>query len=262
MTSYVWQQIKEIYLYREMLRNLVSKELRARYRASVLGFLWTFANPLLMLVVYSFVFGYIMKSQIEHYTMFLFVALLPWNYLAQSLTQGSTSLVQNPNLIKKIYFPRALLPLSIVFANLINYLLSLIILVPALLFSHISLTGVLIVFPVILLIETLFVIALTLLVAIGNVYFRDLEHIVGVLVMMWFFLTPILYPLDIIPQELQRVFNLNPAAPIIDAYRAIFFYGRWPDWEVLGWLTLGLVFLFLICWCVFMRWQRAVAEEI
>ncbi|MBC7107109.1 MAG: ABC transporter permease, partial [Firmicutes bacterium] len=112
----MWQQIAEIYAYREMLRNLVARELRARYKGSVLGFLWTFFNPLFMLVVYSAVFSHVMRVQVENYAMFLFVALLPWNYFAQSVQQAAASLVQNAGLVKKIYFPRAVLPLAVVLA--------------------------------------------------------------------------------------------------------------------------------------------------
>jgi ABC-2 type transport system permease protein len=258
----VWEQIKEIYLYREMLRNLVSKELRARYKASVLGFLWTFVNPLLTLAVYTFVFSVVMKSGIKNFSMFLFVALLPWNYLSMSIVQGATSLVQNVSLVKKIYFPRAILPLSLVLANMINYLLGLIILIPALAIFHVRFTVALVAFPVVLVVETLLVTSLTLIVAVGNVYFRDLEHIIGIFVMLWFFVTPIVYSIDTLPANLRNMFNFNPAAPIIEAYRAIFFYGRWPDWVILGWLALGLVLLLMICWFAFMRLQRAVAEEI
>jgi ABC-2 type transport system permease protein len=258
----VWEQIKEIYLYREMLRNLVSKEISARYKASVLGFLWTFVNPLLTLGVYTIVFSVVLKSNIQHYSMFLFVALLPWNYLAMSITQGTTSLVQNVNLVKKIYFPRAILPLSLVFANMVNFLLGLIILFPALALSHIRFTVALVAFPVILIIETLLVASLTLIVAIGNVYFRDLEHIVGIFIMLWFFLTPIVYSMDTIPLKLRTLFKLNPATPIIEAFRSIFFYGVWPDWRLLGWLGLALVIIFGICWFIFMRFQRYIVEEI
>ncbi len=258
----MWKQIKEIYLYREMLRNLVSKEISARYKASVLGFLWTFVNPLLTLIVYSFVFSVVMKTNIQHYSMFLFVALLPWNYIAMSLTQGTTSLVGNVGLVKKIYFPRAILPLSLVLANMINYLLGLIILIPALAIFHIRFTVALVAFPVVLAVETLLVTSLTLLVAIGNVYFRDLEHIIGIFIMLWFFMTPIVYSVNTIPVNLRNLFDLNPATPIIEAFRSIFFYGVWPDWRLLGWLSLVLIIIFVLCWFIFMRFQRYVVEEI
>jgi ABC-2 type transport system permease protein len=258
----VGQQLKEIYLYREMLKNLVAKELRARYKGSVLGFFWTFFNPLLMLIVYSLVFSFVMRVQTENYAMFLFVALLPWNYFATSVLQGAASLVQNSSLIKKIYFPREILPLSVVLTNLVNYLLSLFILIPALLIFKVDLTLALIAFPAILIVETLLVASLTFLVAIANVYFRDLEHIMGVLMMAWFFLTPVLYPADLIPQNAKFIFNLNPATPIIEAYRSIFYAGKWPQWDVLGYLTIGLLVLVIISLVVFGRFQKTVAEEI
>ncbi|MEW6447341.1 MAG: ABC transporter permease [Bacillota bacterium] len=258
----MWQQIKEIYLYREMLRNLVSKELRARYKGSVLGFFWTFANPLLMLIVYSVVFSFVMRIQVENYAMFLFVALLPWNYLAQSTVQSAASLVQNHGLIKKIYFPRAVLPLSIVFANLTNYALGLFVLVPALLFFHIKLTPALLAFPAIVVLQTLLVVSVGLLIAVATVYFRDLEHITNILITVWFFLTPVLYPADLVPERFRSAYLLNPAAVLVDSYRAIFFYGRWPDWNSLAQLAPVLLALLLISFVIFERLQRAVAEEI
>ena len=258
----MFERIKEIYAYREMLRNLVAKELRARYKGSVLGFLWTFFNPLLMLVVYSIAFSFIMRVQVENYAMFLFVALLPWNYLANSVTQGATSLVQNSALMKKIYFPREVLPLSVVLSNLTNYLLSLFILFPALLIFKVKIALPVIAFPVVLLVETLLVAPLTFLVAVANVYFRDMEHIVGVLMTAWFFLSPVIYSSEHIPPDVRPIFDLNPAAPIIEAYRNIFFYGQWPEWGSLGSLALGLAIFFLISLAFFNYFQKAVAEEI
>jgi ABC-2 type transport system permease protein len=258
----VWQQLKDIYLYREMLRNLVSKELRARYKGSVLGFFWTFANPLLMLVVYSVVFSFIMRIQVENYAMFLFVALLPWNYLAQSTLQSAGSLVQNHGLIKKIYFPRAVLPMSIVLANLTNYSLGLFVLIPALLFFRIELTPALLAFPAVVALQTLLVVSVALLVAVATVYFRDLEHITTILMTVWFFLTPVLYPADLVPEHFRSIYMLNPVAILVDAYRSIFLYGRWPDWHALALLTPVLLALLLISFAVFERLQRAVAEEV
>jgi ABC-2 type transport system permease protein len=259
---HVWQQLKEVYLYREMLRNLVGKELRARYKGSVLGFFWTFAHPLLMLIVYSVVFSFVMRVKVENYAMFLFVALLPWNYLAQSTIQSSGSFIHNAGLVKKIYFPRAVLPLSVVFANLINYCLGLCVLLPALLLFKIKLTPALLAFPVVLALQTLLVAALALLVAVATVYFRDLEHITGILMTVWFFLTPVIYPAELIPERFRPFLILNPAAPLIEAYRALFFYGRWPDWHQLGQLVPALLALFIISLAAFERLQRAVAEEV
>ena len=255
-------QIKEIYAYREMLKNLVAKELRARYKGSVLGFLWTFFNPLLVLVVYSVVFSFVMRNQIEHYSMFLFVGLLPWNFLAASAQMGVGSIVAGGGLIKKTYFPREVLPLSIALSNLVNYLLSLFILIPALLIVKIPLTEALFAFPVILVLQTLLVVGLTFLLAAVNVYFRDLEHITGVVIMAWFFFTPIIYPLDAIPAKMKGLFLLNPMVPLIKAYQDIFFYGHFPDWAGLGSFAAGVVIFFFLSLKIFKLLQRKFAEAI
>lgn len=258
----MWSDVLEVIRYREMLRNLVAKELRAKYKASVLGFLWTFVNPLFMLAIYSVAFGIVLRIQQQNYSMFLFVALLPWNYLVQSIQQGAAAIVGNAGFVKKIYFPRAVLPLAIVFANMVNYLLSLLILIPALLLFHVHLTLSLISLPAILFTQTLLVAALTLLAAIGNVYLRDLEHIITVVVVAWMYVTPIFYSSDMIPKSWLIFFNANPATAIINAYRAIFFYGQWPQWHALGWLTGALIVLFGVSWVVFARGQRGLAEQI
>jgi lipopolysaccharide transport system permease protein len=258
----LFKYITELYYYREMLKNLVTKELRARYKGSVFGFLWTFFNPLLILVVYSVVFSFVMRVQMDHYSMFLFIGLLPWNYLATSVQMGVTSVVSSSGLIKKTYFPREMLPLSIVISNLINYLLSLFILIPALLIVKIPLTIALLSFPIILIIQTILVVGLTLLLSAANVYFRDLEHITGVVIMAWFFFTPIIYPMEMVPDEIKSLFALNPMLPVIKAYQDIFFYQKFPDWSNLGIFTVGSIIFFLFALTVFRKLQKNFAEMI
>lgn len=258
----MFQHLKELYTYREMFKNLVAKELRARYKGSILGFLWTFINPLMMLVVYSIVFSFIMRSNIEHYSMFLFVGLLPWTYFQTSVIMGNSSIVGNANLIKKIYFPRAILPLAVVASNLINYILCLFILIPALLVFNIKLTVALTAFPLVLLVQTLVVIALTLFVAAANVYFRDLEHITGVLLMAWFFLTPILYNMSMVPEEVKPYFALNIMTPVIEAYQSIFYYGQFPDFASLGRMAVLFTGILVCSFALFYRLQKTFAEEL
>lgn len=258
----MWTSIVEVFQYREMLRNLIAKELRAKYKASVLGFLWTFINPLFMLIVYSIAFGIVLRIQQQNYSMFLFVALLPWNYLVVSIQQGTSAIVGNASFVKKIYFPRAVLPLAVVFANLVNFLLSLLIMVPALLLFHVRLTESVISLPAILFVQTLLVMALTLLASVGNVYLRDLEHIITVIILAWMYVTPIFYSASMIPSAWRGFFNANPATSIINAYRAIFFYGQWPQWSSLAWLTGILIVFLVMSWAVFGRAQRGLAEEI
>ncbi|MCL6444424.1 MAG: ABC transporter permease [Alicyclobacillus sp.] len=251
-----------MYQYREMLRTLISRELKSRYKGSYLGFIWTLINPLLMLLVYTVVFSFVMRSNVRNYPVYLLVCLLPWNYLITSVVQGTGCLVHNAALIRKVYFPREVIPLSVVLSALANYLLSLSILIPALLIFKIRMTEAIFAFPLVVVIETVLLIGIVFLVSIANVYFRDMEHIVSVLVTLWFYLTPIVYPLDLIPSNIRNLFYFNPATPLMDAYHKILYYGEWPDWSSLGRLSLEVVSFSMISWVIFRWFQRNIAEEI
>lgn len=254
--------IKEIYDYREMFRNMVLKDLRARYKGSVLGFFWTFLNPLLMLGIYSFIFSSIMKSDIPNFPMFILVALLPWNYFSQAITQGARSIINNAELLKKVYFPREILPLAVIGSNLINYLLTLAILIPALWLSGVQLTTALFAFPIILLIQSLLIAPIVMLASLGTAYLRDLEHILHVGITILFYLTPVLFPVAFIPEPFRWIFDYNPMTPIIHAYRDLFLYGQWPDFGGLLPMILVLVVLNTAIVAIFSLLQRNVVEEV
>ncbi|MDA8233794.1 MAG: ABC transporter permease [Clostridia bacterium] len=252
----------ELYKYREMLKNMVTKELRQRYKGSVLGFLWTFLNPLLMLVIYSIVFSTIMRIDIENYSMFLFVGLLPWMFFSTSVLISTGSIVNNGNLIKKIYFPREILPISVAITGLVNFLLSLIILVPALLFFKMEITVAIFTLPVIIVLQLIMVLGFTLFVSSLNVYFRDLEHILGVLMTAWFYVTPIIFPLQMVPTKFLWLVKLNPVAPLMFAYQDIFYYGVVPKWESLGNVFIFSVASLMIGMLTFGYLKRNFAEEL
>ncbi len=259
----MWQRIQEIMAYREMLRNLVHKELRARYKGSALGFLWTFFHPLLLLVVYSFVFSFVMRVEMENYSLYLFTGLLPWTFHATSLTVGTNIIVSNSNLITKIYFPREVLPLSVVLANSINYLLALPILLGALVYLKWDIGISLLAFPIVLVIQLLMVIGLTLIVSGINVYFRDLEHLLNVFLTGWFFLCPIVYPITLIPKEYSGIYyTLNPVTPLIVAYTDIFYYSKFPDWNSLFYMFVLSLIIFFTGFYVFNSLQKSFAEEV
>lgn len=256
------KDLQELYCYREMLKNLVFKELRTRYKGSFLGLLWTFINPLMMLAVFSIVFSTVMRVNVEKYSMFLFCALLPWNLFQNGIQASAPSIVLNGGLIKKIYFPAAILPLSIVTTGVINYLLSLAILIPALLIFDISLNWAILTLPLILLIEFLFTLGIALVVCSVNVYFRDVEHMTGIFLMVLFYLTPVLYPEKMVPEKYMWIFEINPMTPIILAYRDIFYWGRWPDLAALAPVALGSVLVLLCGYIIFDRLKRRFAEEV
>ncbi len=255
--------IKELYAYRQMIFSLVKKDLRGRYKGSVLGFLWTFINPLLQLVVYTVVFSFILRSNIERYYLYLFVALIPWIFFSSAITVGASSVVAQKDLIKKIYFPRMVIPISYVTSSFVNMLLCFIVI-----FAVIIVTGAginfaaLLALPVIMAVEYLMALGMALLTSAVTVYFRDMEHILGILSMMWMYMTPIMYDKSIVPDELLPVFNLNPMTHVIECYRTVLYNKAMPDFSSLISATgFGLFFLILGC-LVFSRLQRHFAEEL
>ena len=194
-------QIKELYAYREMIVSLVRKDLRGRYKGSVLGFLWTFINPLFQLVVYTLVFSYILKSNIDKYYLYLFVALIPWIFFSASITGGAASVVAQKDLVKKIYFPRQVIPISYVTSCFVNMLLCFIVIFVVVLFSGIRLSiAGLLCLPVVMVVEYLLALGMALLCSAVTVYFKDLEHILGIISMAWMYLTPIMYDKSIVPE--------------------------------------------------------------
>ncbi|WKV08521.1 ABC transporter permease [Thermoanaerobacterium sp. CMT5567-10] len=254
--------LRELYEYREMLFSMVKKDLRTRYRGSFLGFLWTFINPLLQLVVYSIVFSTIMRMNIYNFAMFLFVALLPWIFFSTSITQSTTIVMANSNLVKKIYFPRIILPISVALTGFINMLFGFIIVFIALFIFKIHLSYSIVLLPIVMINELVFVIGLSVIFSALNVFFRDLEHILGIVTMAWFYLTPIVFPINLVPERYFKLFFLNPMTSIILPYRDILYYGLWPSKK-----SLLLIFLMSICFDVFAfilfdRLQRRFAEEI
>jgi ABC-2 type transport system permease protein len=252
---------KEIYNYRELLKNNIKKEIRGKYKGAWLGVVWSYLNPLLMLVVYSVVFAQIMKIQIPNYTMFLFTALIPWTFFATTVSQGAFSVIANGNLLKKVYFPREIIPMSIVTSNLVNFLISCIIMFAFILISGIGFTKYIAFFPIVIFIQYMLLMGITLILSAITVYIRDIEHIITVLLMVMFYATPIVYSMEMVPAAMKNIINVNPMTPIISAYRDILFYHVRPDLGQLGivlGISIGLVIIGLI---IFKRLQRGFAEE-
>lgn len=255
--------LKELYDYREMIFSLVRKDLRGRYKGSVLGFLWTFINPLLQLVVYTVVFSFILKSNIERYYLYLFVALIPWIFFSSSVTGGSASIVAQKDLIKKIYFPREVIPISYVTSCFVNMLLCFIVIFAVIIFSGVGVNPLaLLCLPVIMVVEYVLALGMALLASAITVYFRDLEHILGIFMMAWMYMTPIMYDKSIVPEKLLPIFNLNPMTHVIECYRAVLYYKTMPDLNsLLSSCILGIFFLILGS-VVFRKLQRHFAEEL
>ncbi|MGB9631939.1 MAG: ABC transporter permease, partial [Chloroflexaceae bacterium] len=221
----------ELWSYRELIRNLVLRDLRARYKGSVLGYLWTQLAPLGMMLVYVVVFSLLLPAGIAQFPVFLIVALLPWNYAAESVIGGTRSIIDSAALIKKVYFPREVLPLASVFSALLNYLLSLPMMVTVMALVQLTSIGrlnfswTLAYVPVLVLIQTVMLIGMAWLLSAVAVFFRDMVHLVGILVNIWFFLTPVIYPLGVFGEGLtaRLVRWLNPMASLIEFYREVLY---------------------------------------
>lgn len=256
------KHLKELYDYREMIFSLVRKDLRSRYKGSVLGFFWTFLNPLLQLVVFTLVFSVIMKANYEQYYLFLFVALVPWMFFASSVQDGSSSILREKEMIKKIYFPREVMPIATVTSGFVNMLLTFLIIFAALIISGRGINFLaLLCLPIVMLVEYILCLGIAMIVSALTVYFRDLQYILGIFTMALQYLTPVMYGPEIVPQWLVPLFNLNPMTPIVTIYRDILYWGRVPNLtSLLSVLGLGLAFV-IFGYIIFNRLQKGFAEN-
>lgn len=254
--------LKELYEYREMIFSLVRKDLRTRYKGSVLGFLWTFVNPLLQLVVYSVVFAYIMRVQLPNYYMFMFVGLLPWIFFCTCVQGGATSVMSGADLIKKIYFPRLVLPIATVSAAFMNMLFSMVVMFAALFFSGIGVSEYIMYLPLLLILLFSLGLGIAFVVSACNVYLRDLEHVLGIITMSMFYVTPIIYPIDMVPEKLLPWFKLNPMVPMIMAFHDVIYYKRVPQLDTLLTVIFYAVLFIVVGYFIFQKLQRNFAEEL
>ncbi len=253
---------QKLFQYREFLNTSIKKEIRGKYKKSFLGILWSFLNPLLMLMVYAIIFPIILKSPEKNYVMFLMTALIPWTFFTTVVTQGASTIIANGNILKKVYFPREILPISTVTSGLVNFLISCIIIFVFLVFTGIGFSKYLLLLPFVILIEYLFLLGIVFILSSVTVYLRDLEHIIGVVIQALFYGTPIVYSLSTIPENFLWVFRLNPMAYIVQGYRDILYYQTMPDLKGLFFilaLSLGLV---IIGYQIFNRLQKNFAEEL
>jgi lipopolysaccharide transport system permease protein len=262
------KNFRTLFSYRELLFCLTRKELKVKYRGSALGFFWSLLNPILTMLVYSFVFSIVLRSGTKEFAIFLICALLPFNFLSNSVNYSTGSIISNSNLVNKIYFPREIIPLSVVFANFFNFLFELIALFIVLAVMGYKFYLFLYLLPVIIFIQFFLVMGVALLVSALNVFFRDLQHLITIIMMVWFFGTPIIYPLSMVPEKFQFIIKINPMTIYTAYYRNIFYYVKYPEgagfpniWDTL--IALGItLLLFFIGYFVFKKLEPRFAEEI
>ena len=253
---------KEIYNYRELLKTNIKKEIRGKYKGSWLGVLWTFLNPLLMLAVYAFVFPYILRVNVDNYTIFMIVALIPWNFFTTAIQSGTGSVVANGNILKKVYFPREIIPISITTSQLVNFLITCIIMAVFIIFSGVGFSVHVLLFPLLVLIQYILILGLTFILSALTVFVRDINHFVSVILMLGFYATPIVYQGEMLPKKFQIFLKLNPMAQLVEAYRSILYYHRMPDMTMLVIWGLGSVALLVVGYLIFKKLEKSFVEEL
>ncbi len=252
----------ELFRHQALVAALTGRELKGRYRGSVLGFLWTFLNPLLLLSVYALVFSVYFRIEMENYAVFMFTGLLPWIFFSSSLMEGAGAVSDGGSLVTKVLFPQQVLPAVKVVANFVNFILSLPILFGFMMFNGVPITIHALAFIPVVLVHILFTFGFVLILATANVFMRDTRHILSNILTLWFFLTPILYPLTQVPGQYRFLVYFNPAAVFSLAYHDLFFWGRWPNWEYLGILLAISVVMIAAAIVIFEHFKEYFAEKI
>jgi len=250
--------------YRELLINLTRREIAQRYKQSILGYAWVILNPLFQLLVMNFVFSTILKipSLNVPFIIFLSVGLLPWNLFTQTLTSSTTMLVANNTLITKIYFPREILVYATMIAKIVDFLFSCLILVIFLIIFKIPPTIMLLWLPFIFVIQFFFTAGLALILASFNLFYRDIQYMLSFLLILWMYMTPILYPVEIIPYRFKFVLSLNPMAVIVNAYRQVIIGGSMPNIINLSIGFLTSLIVFLVGYSLFKKLEGEFADYV
>ena len=260
--------LRHVIRYRGLVASLVTRELKARYRGSVLGFFWSFVNPLLLLLVYTFVFSVVLPgahpAALEPFALFMFCGILPWTWFSSSLLESTTVLITSGNLIRKVLFPAEVLPIVTVLAGAVHFCLGLPILAAFLVYYRVPVTVTdLLWFPLIVAIQLVLTLGLALLLSALTVHFRDVRDLLSNLLTLWFFGTPIIYALEQVPPRVRQILNLNPMTHLVVSYQDVLFtpgpFARWPALIAVGAGALGI---FLVGFFVFDRLRDTLAEEV
>ncbi len=260
--------LRQLFRYRALIQSLVARDLKARYRGSVLGFFWSFVNPLLLLLVYTFVFTVVLPGvhppELEPFALFLFCGILPWTWFSSSLLEASNVLIAGGNLIRKVLFPAEVLPIVTVLAGLVHFCFGLPILAAFLVYYGVPIVaGDLLWFPIVVLVQLVLTLGLALLLSALTVHFRDIRDLLANLLTLWFFATPIIYALSQAPPSVRRFLTLNPFTYLAVSYQEVLFrpgsFTAWPRLLALGGAALAVC---AFGYFVFDRLRDTLAEEV
>jgi len=250
--------------YRELIKNLTAREIKARYKQSFLGFFWIILNPFFQMLIMSFVFSKIMKIQKlgVPYPVFLYAGLLPWIFFGNSLGSSMGVLAGNGSLIKKIYFPREILILSTLLAKTFDFFLASIVFLILMLFFKVHFTAFMFLFIPIFLVQFLFIYGLSLFLSAVNLFYRDVQYLFDLVLALWFYLTPVIYAVEFFPEKYRFIFKLNPMSVFINGYRQVLLGQNWPSWSSLG-IGLGVsLAVYLVAYRIFKKLEGTFADVV
>lgn len=256
--------LRELVSARELLLNWTQREFKARYSQSVLGVAWAVLQPFSLMVITTIIFSIFLKipSPDVPYPVFVYSGLLLWLYFANTLSTAIPSVADNYNLVSKVYFPREILPLSCVFVGFVDFLIASLVFIILLVVYRINPGVTVLLLPLVFLIQTVLILAISLILGALNVFYRDIRFVIPLLLQLWMYLSPIFYPTDLVPESLRPFYFLNPMATLIDTYRRLIFFNMLPDWPYLGFAALVSVLLLMLAYRYFKRAERQFADLI
>lgn len=256
------KDLRKIYQYRELLWNLTMREIKARYKQSILGYFWVILNPFFQMVVMSFVFSIVMRIPFQGvpYSIFLYVGLLPWTLFANSLNSATNSLVSNASLIKKIALPRELFPMATILAKIVDFFLASTVFILFMLFYRIKVNLMVFWFIPIFLIQFILTCGLSLILAAFNLFYRDIQYLLGLVLVLLMYLTPVVYPVEMLPEKYRFIFKLNPMAVLVNAYRKTILGQGMPNLRSLA-IALGVsLLIFTLGYKLFKKLEGLFAD--
>jgi len=246
--------------HRWLIYELVARDLKSRYRGSVIGFFWTLLNPLVFMGIYTLVFSIFLRYKIEHYPVFVLSGLMPWLWFSESISSGNNCVLSGSGFIKSSIFPSQVLPVVSVTSAMMNFVFALPLVLLFLALFHVHLGWSLLALPIVMAVQFVFTLGLVLLLATYNVFFRDLQLLVGHALLALFFMTPVFYEWSVVPARLRVLLELNPLSTLILSYKYVLYYGEFPHWDNLGILAVVTLILFWIGSLAFENHKEVFAE--
>jgi len=256
------EKLKKLYSYRHALLGMALKQLKAKYTASFLGIFWAVINPLLVMSAISFVFTVIFKVEIKNFPLFILSGIYPWLFFSTALSEASSAILNRQTILRQFNLPREILPLSSCLSNFINFLIGWFVIYPVFLFFNPRIIIFLPLLVFIFLLNFIFLCGLSLSLSILNIFFRDLEHMLGTLLMFWLWVTPVFYSINMIPEKFRWICNLNPLTPYIVSYSDVLYQGIMPSFTTLIGIFLLAVVSIISGWLLFLRLETEILKRI